>query len=153
MAHSFLEPAQYGKGPLHGGNTAAIPMRRVHSLCLAVALLGLAGCSTATPPSGSAATAAQMQKLIGNASCSDDSQCRTLAWGSKICGGPQRWVAWSTEGTDRAALVRLAQQHAAQQRAEQQRSGMASNCAYLGDPGARCVSNRCVLREPAPMAQ
>lgn len=127
------------------------PAHSLRALC-AAGWLALAGCSAAAPqaaavPAEPAGAEAQLQALIGNATCSDDSQCRTLGWGAKACGGPQRWVAWSTQSSDGAALEALAKAHAEQERKEQQRLGMASNCAYVADPGARCVAQRCVLRE------
>jgi hypothetical protein len=124
----------------------------------ALGLLALAGCcSTAAPPAAPSAASppaasqpdarTQAQQLIGDAACSDNSQCRTIGWGAKACGGPQHWVAFSTTRTDAAALEQLAQQEAARQRAEQQRRGIVSNCQYVADPGAQCLANRCVLRQ------
>ena len=132
----------------------------------ALGLLGLAGCcSTAAPPAAPATdpttalttppspaasqpdTRTQAQQLIDDAACSDDSQCRTIGWGAKACGGPQHWVAFSTARTDAAALEQLAQQEAARERAQQQRRGIVSNCQYVADPGAQCLANRCVLRQ------
>jgi hypothetical protein len=133
--------------------------RSLHSL-LAVMLAALAACSTAAPPpedtaSAAAATdaSAQLHALVGEAACSDNSQCRTVGWGAKACGGPERWIAYSTARTDGAALEQLARQHAEQQRASQARSGIVSNCMYVADPGAQCVANRCVLRDRRAAAQ
>lgn len=126
---------------------------------LATALLALAACSTAAPPASPATAAsaseagAQARALIGDAACTEDAQCRTVGWGAKACGGPERWIAYSTARTDGAALEQLAQQHAAQQRAAQSRSGIASNCMYVADPGAQCVASRCVLRDRNAVAQ
>lgn len=131
--------------------------------CLwAVALAALTACSTAAPPASPAASAAaaaatdapdQARALIGDAACSDDSQCRTVGWGAKACGGPSHWIAYSTARTDTVALEQLARQHAEQQRASQARSGIVSNCMYVADPGAQCVANRCVLRDRRAVAQ
>lgn len=133
--------------------------RSLHSL-LAVMLAALAACSTAaSPPEGTASAAAatdasaQLRALVGDAACSDNAQCRTVGWGAKACGGPERWVAYSTARTDGAALEQLARQHAEQQRASQARSGIVSNCMYVADPGAQCVANRCELRDRRAVAQ
>ncbi len=125
----------------------------LHAL-LAAALLALGGCSTAAQPAASSVPApsaggedmAQLRQLVGDAGCSDDGQCRTLAWGHTACGGPERYVAWSTARSDGAALQKLAQTHAERQKQAQEKKGMVSNCAYVADPGAQCVANRCVLR-------
>jgi hypothetical protein len=139
-----------------------MPIVRLPHPALTLALLALAGCcsgavptasssaaqAAATAPTAASAPDARQQalQLIGDASCSSDSQCRTVAWGAKACGGPQAWVAYSTTQTDGAALEQLSQQEAARQRLEQQRRGIVSNCQYVPDPGAQCVASRCVLR-------
>jgi hypothetical protein len=127
---------------------------------LATMLAALAACSTAASPppdvtASAAATdaSAQLRALLGNAACSDDSQCRTVGWGAKACGGPERWIAYSATRTDGAALEQLARQHAEQQRASQARAGIVSNCMYVPDPGAQCVASRCVLRDRRAVAQ
>ena len=89
--------------------------------------------------------------LIGDARCSDDSQCRSLAWGSMPCGGHERWVAWSTQRTDAAQLEAASKRYAEAKRAEDLRKGVLSACWSPGDPGAHCVDSKCVLRAPLPM--
>ena len=79
------------------------------SRCLALAaVLALAGCSTVVPADAADAEA-RLQRMVGDAACTQDAQCRTLPWGHKSCGGPQRWVAWSTARSDEADLQALAQ--------------------------------------------
>lgn len=138
----------------------------LHTLC-AAALVALAGCNTSAQPAASvpapgrsaSATAEaeqRLQALLGDAACTEDAQCRTIGWGAKACGGPQRWVAYSTQRTDAVALEALAKAHAEQQRKEQQRLGIMSTCEYVAGPGARCVAQRCVLNTGAsgrPLAQ
>jgi hypothetical protein len=99
-----------------------------------------------SPAASGASIQAQLQQAIGTASCTQDSECRTLAWGAKACGGPASYVAWSSTQSDAALLQRLAQQHAQAERARNERSGMVSDCSMLIDPGAQCVAQRCVLR-------
>jgi hypothetical protein len=86
-----------------------------------------------------AALAAEVHRLIGDARCSADAQCRTIAFGAKACGGPQAYLAWSTLVTDTATLEAAAGRHAAWRRAEIGRSGRASDCALVADPGASCL--------------
>lgn len=109
------------------------------------AVLALAGCSTAVPADAADAEA-RLQRMVGDAACTQDAQCRTLPWGHKSCGGPQRWVAWSTARSDEADLQALAQAHAEKQRQAQERDGRVSDCRLVVDPGARCEAQRCVLR-------
>lgn len=135
-----------------------LPLFCRHLLVLSI-LLGLAACTSAisgpaqagAPADGQAAEAAIMTKIdaaIGTASCTTDSQCRTLGVGAKACGGPAAWRPWSTQHTPKAKdLQSLADQLATLQRQRQAQSGMVSTCQYLSDPGAVCQAQRCVLRQ------
>lgn len=109
--------------------------RRVGAL---VAALTLVACARAG--NDSAALAAEVRRLIGDAACTADDQCRTLAFGAKACGGPQAYLAWSTRATvDPAALAAAAERHAAVRREELRRSGLMSDCRLVTDPGAVCL--------------
>jgi hypothetical protein len=130
-------------------------------------LFGLAACSgvsaggesaapagPAAPPVAAAPAAPGHQGLwqkiqaeIGTAACDSAAQCRTLAVGHKSCGGPESYIAYSTKSGDSARLVQLGEQYAAARKAENERSGMASNCMMVMDPGATCAANRCVLTQ------
>ena len=99
--------------------------------------------------------------LIGDAACDNDAQCRTIAIGTKACGGPEYYLAWSTKRTDAAALLDANGGSAALPlRLERPRPGVRSNCILVTDPGAYCapvggpasrnqpqtVNNACQLR-------
>ena len=100
-------------------------------------------------PSDEADLLARIRGAIGEAACSSDAQCRTLPVGEKACGGPQGWLAWSVASPQAGALPGWADELAALARQRNRRSGLASNCQYLPDPGAVCQRQRCVLRTPA----
>lgn len=100
-------------------------------------------------PADEAALLARIRAEIGDAPCSSDAQCRTLAIGHKACGGPQQWWAWSTANGQADRLQAWAGELARLQQQRQEASGMASNCQYIGDPGAVCQAQRCVLRTNA----
>ena len=105
------------------------------------ALLAAGGAATAAD---GAALAARLRDLIGTPVCSVDTECRTLPYGAKACGGPQAWVAWSTRVSDEAALRAAGEKFAAWRREDVRASGMVSDCALVVDPGAVCA--------PAPAA-
>jgi len=113
----------------------------------------------ATPPpaasSGRAADAAGLLAQIdaerGDAACDSDAQCHTVGVGAKACGGPERYVAWSSKHSDGLRLRALVEQHAQLRRVADAKSGMMSNCALEPDPGAACVAGRCQLRDPDPV--
>ena len=96
---------------------------------------------------------AEVRQLIAQAVCSTDADCRTMAIGSKACGGPEAYLAWSVRKTDPQALSAAAARHADQQRMQNQKpGGRMSNCAWVSDPGAQCLAaagdalRHCVLR-------
>ena len=101
---------------------------------------------------GEAALLARLRQEIGDAPCSADTQCRSLAVGHKACGGPQQWWAWSTTTARGERLQAWADELAALQQQRQEASGMVSNCLYVTDPGAVCQAQRCVLRSSAAAA-
>ena len=103
------------------------------------------------PPADAAL--AEVRQLISLAVCTTDADCRTIAIGSKACGGPEAYLAWSVRQTDPQALSAAAARHADQQRTQNQKpGGRMSNCAWVSDPGAQCVAaagdapRHCVLR-------
>ncbi len=121
--------------------------------CTAAAILlacTAAACvsAPATEPASSKELLRQIQEQTADLSCDGPQQCRTLAVGAKACGGPERYLPWSSKQQDGSALRELAARHATLRRAEDAKSGMLSNCSVVPDPGASCVAGRCVLRPP-----
>ena len=147
-------PASAGLGALRKTQRCVVAPGCRLLLLIALALPGLGACQ-AQPTAALHQAAeddllARIRGAIGEAKCSSDAQCRTLAIGEKACGGPQSWLAWSTAGTEPAPLQSLASELAALARHRNQLSGRVSNCQYNADPGAVCQARRCVLRGSAP---
>ena len=103
-------------------------------------------------PADEAALLAHLRTEIGDAHCSSNAQCRTLADGHTACGGPQQWGAWSTTTARVERLQAWADELVVLQQQRQEASGMVSNCLYVADPGAVCQAQRCVLRSSAAAA-
>jgi len=87
--------------------------------------------------------------MVAGASCTDASQCKTVAIGARACGGPEAYLAYSTALTNPAQLQALALRHAEQRRAEVTSAGLLSTCIMLPDPGATCRAGACQLRSTA----
>jgi len=129
---------------------------------LLILLLSCAGCSavdaipsTATPslaaPSAlpdedAASLLVRIRNSIGNASCTESAQCKTVGVGSRACGGPEGYLPYSTSVTASAPLEALAARHAERRRAAASASGMVSACNVIPDPGAVCDQGMCRLR-------
>jgi hypothetical protein len=87
----------------------------------------------------------QIRQLIGDAKASDPSQCRVLALGHKACGGPETYVAYSTEQTDETELLKLAEHYKNAQQTMQKQERMYSDCAIVPEPTVGWVNGYCVL--------
>lgn len=105
----------------------------------------LMAAASAPPPAGGSAPKGLAGRLlqdikseIGQAPCDSDSQCRTIGVGSKPCGGPEGYLAWSSKSSDRDRLVDLVARHRDARRLENEASGLLSDCRVVPDPGAAC---------------
>ncbi len=109
--------------------------------------LALSACASdaRAPANTSPDLLAKIEAEIGDAGCSSDQQCRTLALGAKACGGPDRYIAWSTARSHAGKLAALGERYKAARMAENARSGAISNCMFEIDPGAQCKAKRCQL--------
>lgn len=119
------------------------------ALLLAAATLATA-CAAQGPVAAGPTSRAAIESLVGEAPCDADAQCRTVGVGAKACGGPARYLAWSSRHTDAAALQRAVEQDARRARADAEAAGILSNCSIAVDPGASCVRQRCQLRPRGP---
>lgn len=128
-----------------------------------LALLAAAGCAAQSPPAAPAASSpravvpsgsaaqqrAAIETLIAAPRCDSSAQCRSLALGSRLCGGAEQYLPYSTKVSDAEQLERLAQSQRAARHLEQQASGRMGICQVLPDPGAQCsAQGLCELRPP-----
>lgn len=122
-------------------------------------MLAASACGSAPPPAAPASaqaagkTEALWKKILAanaDTSCDTQSQCHTIGVGSKACGGPERYMAWSSKNSDGAALKALVAQHTAARRADDEREQMMSTCSLVSDPGASCRAGQCTINPTAP---
>ncbi|WLI90258.1 hypothetical protein Q4S45_03795 [Massilia sp. R2A-15] len=132
---------------------------------LLILFLGCSACTVAgpVPPAAPAVTATaapakgedaatlliRLRGMVGSASCTESSQCRTVAVGARACGGPEGYLPYSTTVTASAPLQELARRHAERRKADVAASGMLSTCEVIPDRGALCVAGTCQLRTMA----
>ena len=128
-----------------------MPQAHPRRLVWPLLLLGMLVAACQAQPlraSGATPEVALQQRIdaeIGSAACSSSSECRTLPIGSKACGGPARWVAWSASVSREDQLRVWSQELAERQRQRDMAEGRMSTCSVVADPGARCDAGRCVL--------
>jgi hypothetical protein len=112
-------------------------------------------------PGGAAAALTALRSVIGDAACSSDAQCRTVAVGAKSCGGPEAYLAWSLQRSDPVQLQRAAEVYNQAQAAEALKDGRVSNCQFVDDPGAVCLrgaggatdTGRCQVRPRSRLSE
>jgi hypothetical protein len=128
----------------------------MHKLALSSLVL-LAACAThsgaQTGAAGQNDTLARIRALIGTPSCSEDSQCRSLAVGQRACGGPESYLAYSTARSSEAELRALGAIYQAERRKANAEAGVASDCSFRPDPGAVCRAGACVLGPEGAVAR
>jgi len=125
--------------------TAPVPPPPVLSALPAEASAPVGGTAEAL-----AAAHAKLEDALSKAgACTADAECRSLPVGGKACGGPTGYRAYSTKAADPATMQALAQQEHDLALQEARESHRVSNCLMLGDPGARCVANKCETGGPA----
>jgi hypothetical protein len=129
-----------------------VPARALVRLAGLALLLASSACRSDAPQAppdaakGGAALLARIAAERGDAACDRDDQCHTIGIGHKACGGPERYLAWSSKNGDGTRLRALVAEHAAARSAEDAKSGMMSTCSLVPDPGATCAAGHCVLR-------
>lgn len=108
---------------------------------------------------GDAGGPKSIKALIGHAECSSDEQCHVIGVGTRACGGPEAYLAWSSLQTSEKSLVATVRADAEAKRLELERTGQLSDCRALIEPVARCIRSaadqrlgRCQL-EAAPSSR
>ncbi len=90
--------------------------------------------------------AAQIDELIGRATCTTTGQCRVMAVGAKPCGGPAGHRVYSTVDTNEAVLQVTLEQFNALSAELNRRTGAISDCTVVTKPPVACVSGTCVTQ-------
>lgn len=77
------------------------------------------------------------------------SQCRAIAFGAKPCGGPWRYLIFSTSTSDVERLETLVAEYNALERKINKEEGRASDCSFVGKPGLALRDGICQRSSPA----
>ena len=120
---------------------------KVVPICLVAALTMFGGCDFGSPGRDDlAALEAEILGMIGNAEATDASFCREIAFGSKPCGGPWKYLAYSTATTDSVKLAEKVDRYNRWEKEINEREGAASDCAFVTAPGVELDAGRCKLK-------
>lgn len=87
-----------------------------------------------------------ISQMAEQGNCTSDVQCRTVAVGTRPCGGPKTYYAYSTENPDASLLMSRVSEYNRLEKQLLTANRPISDCRIINDPGAQCLANRCVLR-------
>ena len=120
---------------------------------IASCLIGAGWCASAAlagPAAGSDEEALetlhqQIVAMIGEPRCENIVHCRLLALGSRPCGGPAEYLAYSSIVGKRDVLEAKAYEYGFLQEEVSRTRGMSGTCEVLAQPRLACVNGRCTL--------
>ena len=87
----------------------------------------------------------QIVALIGEPRCENIVHCRVLALGSRPCGGPAEWFAFSSIAGNRELLEAKAYEYGFLQEEVNRVRAVSGTCDVLAQPRVACVNGRCTL--------
>jgi len=94
----------------------------------------------------------EIQGIVEDATCTYDSECKAIGYGSKPCGGPSSYLAYSVKNTDVPLLEGKVRQFNALQRAYQGKLRIFSDCMVVSKPVVTCEQQRCTKVPKRPRA-
>lgn len=86
---------------------------------------------------------AQIDAMIGDARCSDGSECKAIAFGAKPCGGPWKYKIYSESVVSTQKLTEYVNAYNEFNRELNQKYGWVSDCSVVSPPQVGCVDGRC----------
>lgn len=85
----------------------------------------------------------QISEEVGVPVADSVQQCRTIAFGSKPCGGPWQYLVYSTAVSDSTRLRSLVSRYNVLEEDFNRRTGRASDCAFVMRPDTALVDGVC----------
>jgi hypothetical protein len=86
-----------------------------------------------------------IQEEIGTPSAKDPAQCKSIAFGAKPCGGPTRYLVYSTDKTDEARLKQLVNESNELTKKINQEKKLISDCMVVSEPKVELVGGMCTV--------
>ena len=104
--------------------------------------IALSGCQSSTtiisPPESS------LQSYISDLSCDASYQCKVIGVGERAaCGGPSKYLVFSTKSLDEEVVDRLAAEETAKERILNERNEIQDSCKQVLPIQSLCVKNAC----------
>lgn len=90
---------------------------------------------------------ALVAEVVGDSACTRDAECRTMAFGSKPCGGPWSYLVYSTATTDSARLGEFVQRYNAYEDSLNRAESRFSDCMLVQRPVLVCQRGLCTEKD------
>ena len=84
-------------------------------------------------------------KMTENLDCDNSSQCKSIGYGDKPCGGYNSYLPYSTKSTDEAILIEKVNLFNLLDRKRNQENNAVSTCMVEMQPTYHCENKKCVL--------
>ena len=119
---------------------------KLSATCVVMTML-LSGCSSALTPStaqnaSESVLNTQLNELTSNKSCTASYQCKVLGVGSRVCGGPSKYVVYSTLNNSQKHAEQLAQK-ITQQEQQNNTALEFDDCSPVLEVHSLCIDNQC----------
>ncbi|HKY09176.1 MAG TPA: hypothetical protein VJQ55_13075 [Candidatus Binatia bacterium] len=88
-----------------------------------------------------------IEREIGTPTADQPSQCKSIPFGSKPCGGPARYLVYSTAKTNESRLTQLVHEFNALQKKINEERKLMSDCSFVTEPQVELVDKVCTIRD------
>jgi hypothetical protein len=88
----------------------------------------------------------EIQEFAKNKACTGGDNCRSMAMGSKACGGPTNYIIYSLSETDEKVLSEKIKQYTDFQKELNIKYNRTSDCLFLSPPTVDCLNGVCASK-------
>jgi len=89
------------------------------------------------------ATDSKVRDMIRDTSCTQNSDCQSIAYGARACGGPETYLIYSTVNVDVTELQPLVNQYNSYAAQYNEENSLVSICSYEMPPELECYAIGC----------
>lgn len=87
-----------------------------------------------------------IEQEIGTPAATEPAQCKVIPFGSKPCGGPARYLVYSTAKTDESRLKQLVNEFNQLAKKINQEGNIISDCRFVTEPEVKLADGVCSIR-------
>jgi Fe-S-cluster containining protein len=88
----------------------------------------------------------EIQDFAKNKTCAGGDDCKTMAMGSKACGGPTSYIVYALSKTDEKQLSEKVKQYTDFQKELNIKYNRTSDCLFLSPPTVDCLNGVCASK-------